>query len=144
MVSTFSLAPESGLAVSVMGNSVAGAAVGEVIRNALLGPAVSAPRAPFSQPELEEYVGRYRAGQWDIEVVEVDGQLDFGMRMLEDIDEDLRKVFEGRRTRVAFVDQDVVASVDDLSVGAGDFIRGSDGRLAFFRTGGRLANRLPS
>jgi len=143
MVSTFSMAPDRGLAVSVMGNSAAGKAVGDVIRNALLGPAVTT--APdFPQPDLAEYVGRYRAGQWDVEVVEVDGRLDFGMRLttMEIEDEDLRKVFESRRTRAVFIDADRLAPEASPVQAVADFVRDADGRIAFLRSGLRLARRL--
>jgi len=144
VVSTFSMAPDSGLAVSVMGNSAAGRAVGDVIRDALLGPVPEAPAVTYPQPDLSEYVGTYRAGQWDVEVVELDGHLDFGMRVpaMDEIDEDLRKVFESRRTTVTFIDADRVAPVATPDQAAGDFVRGADGRISFFRSGMRLAHRL--
>jgi len=143
MVSTFSMAPDRAIAVSVMGNSAAGKPVGDVIRNALLGPA-EVPAVGFPQPALEEYVGMYRAGQWDWEVVEVDGRLDFGMRLtdMRIEDEDLRKVFEARRTRGLFIDVDRLGAEAAPGQVVGDFVRDAAGRIAFFRSGMRLAKRL--
>jgi CubicO group peptidase (beta-lactamase class C family) len=147
MVSTFSMAPEVNLALSVMGNAVAGSTVGQAIRDFLLdeiaGRQEVATTPVDQQPSLDEYLGIYAAGQWDIEVIAVDGQLDFGMRLTDvDIaDQALREVFESKRTRVTFVAHDLVAVAASPATPVGDFVRDDAGRISFFRTGGRLARR---
>lgn len=147
MTSTFSMAPELGLAVSVMGNSVAGTAVGNAIRDALLealaGPHDAAADPMQPQPDLAEYTGRYRAGQWDVEVVEIDTQLDIGIRITDAtlVDDDQRKSFESQRTRLTFVGADLVSPAAAPGTAVGDFIRDQTGRVQFFRFGGRLAIR---
>jgi CubicO group peptidase (beta-lactamase class C family) len=147
MVSTFSMTPEANLAVSVMGNSAAGSTVGQAIRDylidAIVGKQDIATTPVERQPIVDEYVGTYVAGQWDIEVIAVDGQLDFGMRLTDATvaDEALREVFESKRTRVTFVGDDLVAAAASPTTPVGDFVRDDAGRISFFRTGGRLARR---
>ena len=147
MTSTFTLAPQLGLAVSVTGNSVAGTAVGTAIRDLLLdriaGPHDNAATPMRPQPTLEDYVGRYRAGQWDVEVLAIDGQLDVGIRITDAtlVDEAQRRSFESRRTRLTFIAPDLVSPAAAPGAAIGDFIRGDDGKVQLFRYGGRLAVR---
>lgn len=146
MVSTFTLAPQHEFAVTVMGNSQAGAAVGTVVRDYLLDQITDVPRVvsvPLEpQPDLSEYVGIYEAGQWNIEVIEKDGTLDFGMRMKDpDIAEEMRALFESKRTQVVFFEPDRVTSATEPGAAAGDFLRDSSGAIEFFRTGMRLATK---
>lgn len=150
MTSTFSMAPQLGVAVSVMGNSAAGTVVGNAIRDALLnqvaGPHDSAAAPMQPQPGLAEYAGRYRAGQWDVEVIAIDGELDIGIRITDAtlVDEAQRESFESQRTRVTFVAPDLVSPTAAPGAAVGDFIRDDNGRVRFFRFGGRLAVRLTS
>lgn len=147
MTSTFSMAPDIGLAVSVMGNSAAGTAVGNAIRDFLVdeiaGPSKVATRPVQPQPPLAEYVGRYRAGQWDVEVIEIDAQLDIGICITNAslVDDDQRKSLEANRTRVTFIGPDLVSPSAAPAAAIGDFIRDPTGRIQFFRFGGRLAAR---
>lgn len=147
MVSTFSLVPDANLAIAVNGNSAAGTAVGTVIRDHLIeqvaGPQDVATKPMDPQPSLQEYVGWYAAGQWDIEVDQIDGQLDFGMRLTDvtGIDDELREVFESKRTRATFIGPDLVTSAVAPAAPVGDFIRDADGNIEFFRVGLRLAKR---
>lgn len=147
MVSTFSMAPDLNLAISVMGNSAAGSVVGNAVRDFLIdqvaGPQDITSTPLAKQPDLTEYLGRYAGGQWDMEVVEVDGQLDFGMRLttMEVQDEELRKVFESRRTRATFIDADQLAAADSPGAPVGDFIRDDAGQIQYFRSGLRLHKR---
>ena len=94
-------------------------------------------------PGLDEYVGLYAAGQWDIEVTEIDGHLDFGMRLTDvtGIDDELRGVFESKRTPATFIGPDLVTNAAVPAAPVGDFIRDADGTLEFFRVGLRLAKR---
>lgn len=147
MVSTFSLAPTLGLAVSVMGNTAAGSIVGTAVRDLLLDRLSNQPKIAVTpmtpQPELSEYVGRYASGQWDVEVVELDGTLDFGMRLTNapEVTEEMRQLFEAKRTRVTFTEPDVVTPAAAPGAPIGDFIRDGDGTIKFFRTGMRLGLR---
>ena len=147
MTSTFTLAPQIGLALSVTGNSAAGTAVGNAVRDVLLEKAAGshdATAAPMQpQPDLQEYIGLYRAGQWDVEVVQCDGQLDIGIRITDAtlLDDAQRQSFESQRTRVVFVAPDLVTPAASPGATVGDFIRDQRGQVQFVRFGGRLAVR---
>ena len=146
MTSTFTMAPQVSLAVSVMGNSAAGTAVGNAIRDFLIeqiaGPSKVAAESMSPQPPLAEYLGIYRAGQWDVEVKEIDGELDIGMRITNAslVDEAQRESLENRH-RVTFVEPDLVSPSTAPQTVIGDFIRDATGRIEFLRFGGRLARR---
>lgn len=149
MVSTFSMAPSHALAVSVMGNSVAGTLVGNAVRDFLLDRLVGAPAQPdpvdVEQPNLGDYVGTYAAGQWNLVVTSTGDGLEYGMKLtdVDELDEAVREVFESRRTKVRFIGTDLVGPADGTPTAVGDFVRDDAGRISFFRTGLRLASRLP-
>jgi CubicO group peptidase (beta-lactamase class C family) len=147
MTSTFSMAPQASLCVSVMGNSAAGTAVGNAIRDYLLervvGPSSVAKQPMSPQPPLAEYVGIYHAGQWDVEVRETEAELDIGIRITNAsiADDAQRESFEAKRSRVTFIAPDLVSPSGAPGPAIADFLRDPTGRIEFIRFGGRLARR---
>ena len=145
MVSSYSMAPEANLAVSVMGNSAAGGPIGQEVRDLLLDAVAGPPEDPLTvdvtQPDLAEYAGTYVAGQWEVVVDLVEDQLEFRMQLtdVDDLDEAVRELFEARRTRITFIGSDLVGLAGGPPTPVGDFIRDDSGRISFFRTGLRLA-----
>lgn len=147
-VSAFFLVPDVNLGVTVLANSAGGSQLGPSIKakifELLLGVGVPEALVPIEQPDLNEYIGSYEAGQWDVLVEEKDGRLQFGMLLTdatEEISDELRAVFEGTRTQAFFCGPDVVAPVDAPTVSNADFIRDSSGRISHVRQGMRVARR---
>lgn len=149
-VSGFSLAPDAGLAVTAMGSSRGGGAVAAAVtewavQHHLGLPAVPAPEPLPLTPELAaDYVGRYDAGQWDLDVTAVDGRLFVQMQLTDvppDTPEDVLAAFRSPPSEVVLVAPDVVAPAASPADSAGDFVRGSDGRVEWLRYGLRLARR---
>jgi CubicO group peptidase (beta-lactamase class C family) len=141
----FTLAPARGFAVVLLTNASRGRELnGEVTAWALrryLGASAPEP-APLAMPpeQLAAYAGRYTAVLDDAELIVEDSAL--VMRVISNGGfplKDSPPVPSPPPTRLAFYAPDRVVALDPPLRGArADFIRAPDGRIAWFRTGGRL------
>jgi hypothetical protein len=148
-VSSFDLAPEERFAITVLTNSRGGSALGtsmlEWALDHYLGrPAPSAPTPlPLTSEIAGELVGRYDAGQWDLDVTSSDGKLFVQMQLTDvspDTPEDILAAFRTPPSEVVLVAPDVIASPGSAGT-SGDFIRDGSGRVAWLRQGLRVAKR---
>ncbi|MCA1710570.1 MAG: beta-lactamase family protein [Actinobacteria bacterium] len=149
-VSSFALVPDEGLAVTVLGSSRGGGAVGAAVtewavQRHLGRPAVPAPDLLPLTPELAgQYVGRYDAGQWDLDVTASDGRLFVQLQLTDvpsDTPEEVLAAFRTPPSEVVLVAPDVVAPAAAPADSAGDFVRDDAGAVAWLRYGLRLARR---
>ena len=151
-LSGFALAPDEGFAVTVLTNSRGGGALSASVTewavqhhlgsSAAVGPAAS----PLPDSLADEYVGRYDAGQWDLDVTASDGRLFVQMLLTDvpaDTPEDVLAAFRVPPAEVVLVGPDVIASAAAPADSSGDFIRDADGRVAWLRYGLRVARRRP-
>ena len=151
-VSAFALAPDEGFAVTTLANSRGGSALGSAltewaVQHYLDRPPVP-PRDPLPlTPELaEEYVGRYDAGQWDLDVTAREGRLFVQLRLTDippDTPEDVLAAFASPPAEHVLLAPDVIAPAGS-SESSGDFMRAEDGRVAWLRQGLRMARRHAS
>jgi CubicO group peptidase (beta-lactamase class C family) len=138
------LVPDLGLAWVMLTNSDHHHQLDRRIMAALLGD--DEPVQPFTPADLHEYGGRYEAVLADLEVV-VDGdQLRVDVSTPEGAkwnrDDDTEPAVP---TRLAFRDPDRVVALDMPWAGhRGEFLRGDDGEVAWFRWDGRIARRVRS
>lgn len=149
-VSGFSLAPDEQFAVTVLtnarGGSALSASVTEWAVQHYLGraPAPVPSVLPLTDALADEYVGRYDAGQWDLDVTAKDGRLFVQMLLTDvpaDTPDDVLAAFRVPPTEVVLVRPDVIASAATPADSSGDFIRDSEGRVAWLRSGLRVARR---
>jgi CubicO group peptidase (beta-lactamase class C family) len=149
-VSGFTLVPEHGLAVTALGSSRGGGAVAAAVtewavQHYLGRGQVQAPATLPVTPELaREYVGRYDAGQWDLDVTAADGKLFVQMQLTDippDTSEQVLAAFRAPPTEVVLTAPDVVAPAASPADSAGDFVRDAAGSVQWLRYGLRLARR---
>jgi CubicO group peptidase (beta-lactamase class C family) len=137
------LAPERGLAWVMLTNAEHHHQLDRAIRECLLGPDPLEPHAPTADA-LDEYAGHYESVLADLDVV-VDGgalRLDVSLprRALWNADD---AVPPPASTRLVFRDADRVQALDaPYTAHRGEFVRGDDGQVAWFRWDGRLARRM--
>ncbi len=138
------LVPERGLAWVMLTNAEHHHQLDRVIRECLLGEdAIGVPFAPATSV-LQECAGRYQSVLADLDVV-ADGD---GLRL--DVSTPQRALWSGddevdqaRPTRLVFRDDDRVQALDMPYTGhRGEFVRGNDGVVEWFRWDGRLARRM--
>jgi CubicO group peptidase (beta-lactamase class C family) len=149
-VSSFALAPDEQFAVTVLTNSRGGGVLGgSVTKWAMehyLGRLPTSPPdpLPLTPALVTDYVGRYDAGQWDLQVTESQGRL-FVEMQLTDIPvgtpEEVLATFRAPPTEVVLAATDVLAPAASPGDTSGDFVRGADGQVAWLRYGLRLARR---
>jgi CubicO group peptidase (beta-lactamase class C family) len=135
------LVPELDLAWVMLTNSDHEHQLDRVIRAELLGPD-PAPTG-FAPDDLSSYAGHYEAVLAELDVTVDDDHLRLEVatprRALWSPDEDPP---QSRSTRLAFRDQDRVVAVDMPYTGhRGEFVRGRDGAVEWFRWDGRIAGR---
>lgn len=149
-VSAFALAPDEGFAVTVLTNSRGGSALGTAVtewavQHYLNRPPVPAPEVlPLTPELLEQYVGRYDAGQWDLDVTTRDGRLFVQMQLTDlppDTPADVLAAFDVPPSEYVLTAPDVLAPAASPQTSSGDFLREADGRIAWLRQGLRLARR---
>jgi hypothetical protein len=138
--------PEERFAFAVLANSDDGGALaGELFHTVLESELGIAPAEPSehlrqTEAELAAYVGTYEAPLTRIEL-----SLEDGCLLLNAIPRggfprpDSPPMPGPPPTRLAFEKPDFVVALDPPLKGArGDFLRGQDGEIAWFRLGGRL------
>ncbi|MGH2793509.1 MAG: serine hydrolase domain-containing protein [Actinomycetota bacterium] len=144
-LSTFTMVPAEGLAVTTLTNSTSGrslnrAIVGHVLRR-YAGVRRTQPKPmDVTRAELAAYEGRYVDGfkQVAVELTPVGKSLRGSLRALAG-NEKLPTI------RLAFVETDRAVHVDDVYTGIrAEFLRNGSGRVAWLRFGGRLYRRLPA
>ena len=147
-LSAFVTAPERGFAITVMTNGSRGGELhGEVVKRALahyLGVSEPDPE-PIAVPgaALAEYVGRYGTPLSDRQIGIEDGSLVLQVRPKGGFPTPASKPGPTPPpTRLAFCGADWLVALDPPFKDArGEFLRGADGRIAWFRFGGRAAPR---
>jgi CubicO group peptidase (beta-lactamase class C family) len=139
------VAPEDRFALAVLtnhddGGALAGRVEREVMR-ALLGvePAADTHLEPTAA-ELASYAGEYDSALWLASLGVSDGALVLGLRPKPGFPSPDSPARPGPPpSRLAFSDRDAVVALDPPLAGSrGDFLRGADGEIAWFRWGGRL------
>jgi len=146
--SSFAIAPDHGLAVTVMTNSRAGSAIGAAALDwcvqHYLGQPARPPleKLPLTAELKADYVGRYDVGAWELAVTEADDKLFVQMVLPDGASDDMKAAFANPPAEVVLVGTDQVAGVADPVAPTGDFIRDADGSVRWFRSGMRMARRL--
>ncbi len=149
-LSGFALAPDEGLAVTTLASSRGGSALATAVtewavQRYLARPPAPAPQIlPLTADLAQEYVGRYDAGQWDLDVTSSGGSL-FVQQQLTvvpaDTPEAVLEAFRSPPSEVVLVATDVIAPAASPADSAGDFVRDGDGAVQGLRYGLRLARR---
>jgi CubicO group peptidase (beta-lactamase class C family) len=151
-VSAFAMVPSHQLAVTTLTNAAGGGKVGrevlEHVLERLTGQGVPpAPTLRAMEPGLAAgYTGRYRAGEWDLEVSPAGDGLAVAMRLRDswgDIGDAVRSTFEGEPERLVLTGPDTVAAADRPAFPVGDFIRDASGTVRYFRYHMRLSPKEP-
>jgi CubicO group peptidase (beta-lactamase class C family) len=149
-VSAFALAPDEGFAVTVLTNSRGGSALGAAVTEwavqHFLGraPVTAPPVLPLTQELIDGYVGRYDAGQWDLDVTSRDGRLLVRLQLTDvppDTPPEVLAAFAAPPAEYVLTAPDVIAPAESPADSSGDFVRDGDGRVAWLRQGLRLARR---
>ena len=145
-LSSFVLAPDERFAVTVLTNGTGGGPLGRAvvdwaIQHFLDRPARPAlPTLELTPSLLRDYVGRYDAGMWNLEISHEDGRL--LLRQVAHDADDAAALGGGVPTEIVLVGPDQVASRDAATEIAGDFVRDDRGVVRWLRYGLRLARRL--
>jgi CubicO group peptidase (beta-lactamase class C family) len=147
-VSAFALVPSHNLAVTTLTNAAGGGTVGrevlEHVLERLTGQGQPPPPPPQAMaPALAaEYAGRYRAGEWDLDVSPDGDGLAVTLRLRADwgeVADAVRSTFENEPERLVLTGPDTVAAADRPAFPVGDFIRDAGGAVRFFRYKLRLS-----
>ena len=141
-MSLFLLVPDRGAAFVVLTNGANGPRlndeVAEWLQTSWLGLAPRATPAPLDpQPDLAQYAGRYWAPLSDIELAAEDDRLVLRLAWKGAVAE--RPIPAPMRLALSGPDAVVVDGPGGLT---GDFIRGPDGKLAYFRWGARARRKV--
>ncbi|CAA9579031.1 MAG: Beta-lactamase class C-like and penicillin binding proteins (PBPs) superfamily [uncultured Thermomicrobiales bacterium] len=145
-ISEFMFAPERGFALTILTNADEGGQLNTIaVKWALqhyLGIADPEPEPlETSEEQLAEYAGRYTSLLFDVELTVRDGSLvlqSIPKKVLEDWDETPTPP----PARLALLPEDGALALDPPYKGArGEFLRGLNGDIAWFRFGGRLLKR---
>jgi CubicO group peptidase (beta-lactamase class C family) len=151
-LSSFSLAPELGIAVTTLSNAAGGRELGptvvdHVLRSLGATPSPAPAGRPLPPTWREDYPGRYDAGLWSFVVSTDDkGRLTLEQRLHEDapaVSPEVRATFDVPPSPLVLVDDDVVAPAGSPGKATGDFVRDTDGNVQFLRYGLRLCRKLP-
>lgn len=145
--SSFDLAPDAQLAVTVLGNSRGSAAVGQELLHWALDHYCDVPAPPPLEPltlsgsRLVEYTGTYDLDAWLLEVTADDDRLMVQMLLPAGAPEELVAAFQTPPVEYVFVGDDQIAPAGKPTQAAGDFIRGRDGDVQWLRSGMRMGRR---
>jgi hypothetical protein len=141
-MSAFTMVPEQEFAITVMTNADTGGVLGKGIVMWTLEHVLGikdSPLAPIqiSTEKLDEYAGAYAFGVVNLiregSHLVVTREAIPGSELMEEVPPPVR---------LAFYDNDAVFGLDEPSKGdRGEFLRGDDGRITFFRWGGRILPR---
>ena len=132
---------DQGIAWTMLTNSDHNHQLDRLIREHVLGP--DDPLEPFTPADVGDYVGRYEAVLADL-AVRIDGD---GLVVHVATPERARWSRDDAPddpvpTRLAFRDADRVVALDMPFIGhRGEFLRGDDGTVEWFRWDGRIARR---
>jgi CubicO group peptidase (beta-lactamase class C family) len=147
--SHFAMAPEATIGVTVLANSQAGAEIGRVVtdwaleRHGHIAPLPTLPRVPLTTDLAADFVGRYDAGAWQLDVTQ-DGD-ELVLRTVipgDEVSAEVRELFEHSRTRLVPLGDDQVGVAERCTDAAGDFIRSDDGEVVWLRWGMRMSRRM--
>ena len=142
-MSQLALVPERGAALTILTNGANGARLCAEVTEWLLTEwlglrARVAPAPQTPQPGLAPYAGSYWAPLSDISLTAEDGGLVLRVAWKDAVAE--------RPTpppaRLAFTAPDTVIATTGDPAPMGDFIRGADGSIAYFRWGGRVRRKV--
>ena len=142
-MSQLALVPERAVALTILTNGANGARLYAELTEWLLTEwlglsARAAPAAQTPQPELAAYTGSYCAPLSDISLTAEDGGLVMRVAWKGSVAE--------RPTpppaRLAFTAPDTVVATAGDPAPMGDFMRGADGAVAYFRWGGRARRKV--
>jgi CubicO group peptidase (beta-lactamase class C family) len=142
-MSQLALVPERGAALAILTNGANGARLCAdltewLLRDWLGLPGRAAPAALARQPALGAYTGMYWAPLSDITLADEGGALVMRVAWKGSVAE--------RPTpppaRLAFTGPDIVVATAGEPPPMGDFIRGGDGTVAYFRWGGRARRKV--
>lgn len=141
-ISAFTLVPPEQFAISILTNSDTGTVLCNKVEGWVLERILGIKDVPpepitLSARELDEYAGTYAFGivqvRRDGAYLVVERQAIPGSDLLNEA---------SPPERIAFYDKDLVIGLDEPSEGAkGDFLRGDDSKITFFRWGGRILPR---
>ncbi len=145
-ISAFTLIPQERFAISVMTNADTGGVLGSNVEKWALERIldikdVAPTPIEMSADELEEYAGAYAFG-----IVHVDREgPNLSVRRNPIPGSELMEEAPPPAL-IAFYDRDRVVCIGDTNEagGRGDFLRGDDGKITFFRWGGRILPRFPA
>ena len=89
-----------------------------------------------------QYAGRYRAGEWDLDVAPAGDGLAVALRLRAgwgEVADAVRGTFEGEPERLVLTGPDTVAAAARPAFPVGDFIRDGSGAVRYFRYKLRLS-----
>ncbi len=148
-ISTFVIAPARGFAITVLTNSGSGGRLARDVHKfafeQFLGVTVPDPKPiPAAREALAEYVGRYTTTLSDVDLKIEQGNLMMQVTSKGGFPKkDSPPGPAQPPTQLALIARDRVLALDPPYDGAqAEFLRGAEGRIEWFRTGGRINRRL--
>jgi len=144
--SLFEFAPERKFALTLLTNADPGPALNDEIERWVLQHylGISEPE-PVHQPrsvqELEEYVGAYDTSMTALTVVVDDGRLILEYELVGDFPGDTPPPVPPPAAAAFYAPDGIITLDGPLENVKGEFLRDSDGRVAWLRFGGRLHRR---
>jgi CubicO group peptidase (beta-lactamase class C family) len=144
-ISAFTLVPPEQFAISIMTNADKGSVLCAKVESWVVERVLGVQDVPpepitLSADQLEEYAGVYAFG-----IVHVKREGDNLVVQRQPIPGSELMEEGSPPERIAFYEKDRVIGLDEPSEGAkGDFLRGEDGKITFFRWGGRILPRYSS
>ncbi len=147
-ISTFVMAPARGFAITVLTNAGSGGRLARDVHKfafeQFLGVTVPDPKPIPTPPDaLAEYAGRYTTTLGDVELKFEQGSLMMQVTSKGGFPKkDSPPGPPQPPTRLAFIGRDRVLALDFPFDGAqGEFLRGTDAKIEWFRWGGRISRR---
>ena len=146
-LSTFRMVPERGFAVVVLTNGHRGAELHGAVSTAAIGEYLGLTSTPkptiqMGEAELRPYLGRYDAVLDDVELSLREGVFTLEVVRRAHLLDARPYAPQPPPVRVAFEGPDQLRALDPPSKGTrGDFLRGDDGEILWFRWGGRIHRR---
>ncbi|MDQ2742318.1 MAG: beta-lactamase family protein [Chloroflexota bacterium] len=145
--SAFHLVPERGFAVTVLTNADRGGQLGTEIVNWALEHYldirdIEPERLDVGEEKLAEYAGTYTSAMLELELSVRDGTLMLAMRNTGGLPGMEELPPPPPPTTVAVIGEDKILTLDPpIEDIRGEFLRGPDGRIVWFRAGGRVHKR---
>jgi CubicO group peptidase (beta-lactamase class C family) len=143
-IAEFCFIPEHNFAFACLSNHQRGGEVTRAARTAALQTiGIAEPQRTPVELNADEYLGRYTSPLYDVELTGGDGKLTITMTNKGGFPKsDSPALPSPPPVTVAFFDRDRLF-VTEGPRGEAEFLRGTDGRIAWFRIGGRAMARLP-